>query len=224
MKKKVLLLLMPFLTVFICRAHAFELPKWFLFDRHNALEEWQEKIFRDRVLYVVEPGSQQGYLSARSEKACSGLIYRIKFDVVKNPMISWEWRVTRFPDKDALKDQGGGWLEKDDYAARVYVIFPNWNFMKIKSLEYIWDENLPEETIMTSPYSENIKLIVVESGPHNLDQWVREERNIYLDYIRAFGHAHALRAGAIALMTDADNTVSTAEAYYKNIKVGYPYE
>jgi len=204
-------------------AYAFSLPKWFLFDHKDALNEWQEKIFKDRVLYEVRPrpGRKVGELAASSDQACSGLLYRMKFDAVKYPMISWFWKVTKFPDKVEAGETEGGWLEKDDYAARVYVIFPSWNFLNIRSIEYVWDEELPEETIMTSPYSKNIKLIVVESGRKNLNRWVMEERNIYLDYIRSFGHVRSLRVGAIALMTDADNTVSTAEAYYKSIKVGY---
>ena len=221
MTKKITFLFLLFSVGVILAAYGFDLPKWFPFNRQNALEEWQEKIFRDRVFYVVEPGGKTGYLSAKSEQACSGLIYRIKFEATKTPMISWDWKVTRFPDKRAAKEQEGGWLEKDDYAARVYVIFPNWNFMKIKSLEYIWDEDLPEGTVMTSPYSNNIKLLVIHSGTKNLNQWVHEERNIYMDYMQAFGYTRRLRVGAIALMTDADNTASTAEAFYKNIKVGY---
>ncbi len=57
-----------------------------------------------------------------------------------------------------------------------------------------------------------------------MDEWVPEERNILKDYKRAFGKTPTQRVGAIALMTDADNTLSTAEALYKDIKVGYPHE
>ncbi len=81
--------------------------------------------------------------------------------------------------------------------------------------------NLAEGTVLTSPYSGNIKLIVAESGRANLNKWVPEERNIRRDYERAFGRINALKVAAIALMTDADNTASTAEAAYQNIKVGY---
>ena len=138
-------------------------------------------------------------------------------------MISWQWKVLKLPDKKAVT-KGAGWLEKDDYAARVYVIFPSWNFTNIKSLEYIWDEDLPQGTIITSPYSKNIKLIVLESGRKNMNRWMFEERNIYEDYQKAFGRISSLRVGAIAIMTDSDNTASTAEALYKNIKVGYKNE
>ena len=118
--------------------------------------------------------------------------------------MSWEWMVKTFPKKEKEPEKDTGWIERDDYAARVYVIFPSWNFMNIKSLEYIWDEDLPENTILTSPYFRNIKLVVVESGKNGVDKWVLEERNIYEDYQKAFGRTPPRYVGAIALMTDAD--------------------
>ena len=204
-------------------SYSLNLPKLFNFNKKNALGEWQEKIFKNRVLYIVESKQEGGRLLAKSKKACSGLFYRMKFDPKKYPMISWQWKVIEFPNKSAAKDTQGGWLERDDYAARVYVIFPSWIFTNIKCIEYVWDENLPEGKIMTSPYFANIKVIVAESGKQNLDQWVFEERNIYEDYKRTFGRKPGY-AGAIALMTDSDNTLSSAEALYKEIKVGYKNE
>ena len=136
-------------------------------------------------------------------------------------MISWFWKVMKFPDKGHGKADNGGWMEQDDYAARVYVIFPSWNFMNIKCIEYIWAESLPDGKIISSPYSGNIKLTVAESGSKNLGQWIFEKRNIVEDYHKAFGKSRAPWVGAIAIMTDADNTLSSAEALYKNIKVGY---
>ncbi|MFA5338396.1 MAG: DUF3047 domain-containing protein [Candidatus Omnitrophota bacterium] len=239
-------------------AYAYNLPKLFKFDKKNALSEWQEKIFKNRVLYIVEPAENGGQLIAKSKNACSGLIYKIRFDPKKYPMISWKWRVVKFPEKNSYasallpkkdtglwekfliriglkapykpakstksaateKDTKGGWLEKDDYAARIYVIFPSWIFTNIKTIEYVWSEDLPKGTVMTSPYFPNIKLIVVESGKKDNDEWVYEERNIQDDYRRAFGKIPG-GVGAIALMTDTDNTLSTAEALYTDIKVGY---
>jgi len=138
-------------------------------------------------------------------------------------MLSWKWKVIQFPEKKTAKNTGGGWLEKDDYAARVYVIFSSWIFTNIKCIEYVWDEELPAGKIMTSPYLKNIKLIVVESGRKNMNKWVFEERNIYEDYRQAFGRFPG-PVSAIALMTDTDNTLSTAEALYTNIRVGYKNE
>ncbi len=216
-----------FLAIFIFAVYcvyAYDLPKWFPFNEKSALLEWQEKVFKGRVLYTVTPDDPTGYLKAQSDKACSGLIYKIRFNAQDFPMISWQWKVNQFPGESKTSEAAspaGGWLEKDDYAARVYVIFPSWNFMNIRSLEYIWDEAVPEGTVLTSPFSANIKLIVIQSGRERLNQWVVEERNITEDYRKAFGKKSAVNVGAIALMTDADNTASTAEAEYKDIKVGY---
>lgn len=209
------------LVLFVCASYAFDLPKWFIFNKENSLSEWTEKIFSNKVLYVVEPNLEGGYLSAKSNKACSGLIYKIKFDPRKLPLISWKWKVKKFPDKDKAVNLKKGWIEKDDYAARVYVIFTSWNFLNIKSIEYVWDQYLLEGTVMTSPYFNNIKIIVAESGKDKSGEWVFEERNIFEDYKRTFGRAPSSSVGAIALMTDTDNTLSTAEADYTDIKVGY---
>ena len=211
-----------FVFIIYC-AYSYDMPKWFPFNKENSLQEWQEKIFQNKVLYSIKSGKEGGYLLAKSDKACSGLFYKISFNTRKFPLMSWEWKVSQFPDKTKPGNAKAGWIEKDDYAARVYVIFPSWNFMNIKSIEYIWDENLPEGTISTSPYFGNIKLIVAESGRKNMNKWVFEKRNIYEDYKKCFkGTPPAV--GAIALMTDTDNTLSTAEASYKNIRVGYKDE
>jgi len=62
---------------------------------------------------------------------------------------------------------------------------------------------------------------VVESGAENKDKWVDVERNIAGDYYQAFGRPLRRQAGAVALMTDSDNTQSSALGYYADIKVGY---
>jgi len=198
-------------------------PRLFRFTKENSLNEWQEKIFKDKVLYTVKARKEDGHLLAKSKEACSGLFYKIRFNPKEYPMISWSWKVLEFPKKDKIKLTKKGWLEKDDYPARVYVIFPSLIFTNTKSIEYIWDETLPEGTIITSPYLKNIKLIVVESGKTFMNRWIFEERNIYQDYKKAFGKNPG-HVGAIAIMTDADNTLSTAEALYKDIKVGYKNE
>jgi hypothetical protein len=207
-------------------ASADRLPRKFPFREKNALSEWQEKIFRGRVLYSIKTDRSDNYLKAYSENAASGIFYEIKFDPKEFPMISWQWKVLKFPARTGASEAENGneqWVEKDDYAARLYVIFPRLSFNLTKCLEYVWDKDVPAGTIITSPYSNNIKLIVVESGKKNLGKWVYEERNIHEDYKKAFGREPG-NVGAIAIMTDTDNTQSTAEAHYKQLKVGYKNE
>lgn len=196
------------------------MPKWFSFNKTDALTEWNEKIFKGKVLYSVKVDRIDGYLNAYSKNAASGIFYETRFDPRKQPIVSWKWKVIKFPDKKEGLYAHGGWIERDDYAARFYVIFPSFIFTRTKCLEYVWDKNIPNGAIMTSPYHKNIKIIVAESGDKNLGNWVYEKRNIYEDFKKIFGYSPG-KVGAIAIMTDTDNTISTAETDYDEIKVGY---
>lgn len=199
----------------------FSLPKWFPFSTDRALDEWESKILKGRVTYEVKHVNGESSLHALSVGAASAVFYRVRerFKAESYPMLSWKWKVVKFPDKEKLKMRQG--VERDDYAARVYVIFPAFIFFQSKALEYVWDESIPEGSVAISSYSSNIRLIVVESGKDKPSQWILEERNIVEDYQKAFGMKPNLRVGAIALMSDADNTEGTSEAYFDEIRVGY---
>ncbi|MBL7151119.1 MAG: DUF3047 domain-containing protein [Candidatus Omnitrophica bacterium] len=193
---------------------------WFRFAKDEELRGWEEKIFKGRVLYTVVGDQEDGYLSAYSNNSASGLLYWLSFDPKTHPMVNWRWKVIKFPDKKGGVNQEGEWVEKDDYAARFYVIFPRFPFTRVQCLEYVWDKEIPEGTVIENALFSNLKIIVAESGEKNLGRWVQEERNVYDDFRRTFGSRPG-KAGAIAIMTDSDNTTSTAEAQYDDIKVGY---
>lgn len=193
---------------------------WFKFNEKNALKEWQEKIFKGKVLYSVITDRTDGYLDAYSNNSASGILYWLKFDPAKKPMVSWKWKVIKFPETTAQAPGGDGWLEKEDYAARFYIIFPKFPFFEVKCLEYVWDKELPLGTVLTNPGFKNLKVIVAESGEQNLGNWVYIERNVYEDFKKIFGRVPT-KVGAIAIMTDSENTASTAQAQYDEIKVGY---
>ncbi len=199
----------------------FDLPKWFPFSSERSLDEWETKIFKGKVKYTIEHSGTEGYLHALSISSTSAIFYKIRnrFRAEDLPIISWKWRVIKFPDKEKLKVSQG--VEKDHYAARVYVIFPSIIFLNSKALEYVWDETVPVGTLCTSPYFGNIKLIVVHSGKDVKGEWVFEKRNIFEDYKRAFGRKPSLKVGAIALMSDAGNTQDVSEAYFTDIRIGY---
>jgi len=218
------LILAAILLIITTVAFAFELPKWFPFTNQRSLNDWETKIFKGKVIYKVETNKVEDSLHALSLGTASAIFYRFKerFRAQDYPMLSWKWKVTRFPDKEKLKNRKG--TERDDYAARVYVIFPSIFILSSRVLEYVWDETAPLESISNSPYSASIKLIVAHSGAKELGQWVAEERNILDDYRRAFGRNPTLKVGAIALMSDADNIADVAEAYFDDIKMGYKKE
>jgi hypothetical protein len=78
---------------------------------------------------------------------------------------------------------------------------------------YIWDSRAPVGTRLTHPRAPNVRIVVLESGPGRLEQWLREERNVAEDYQALFGRQPP-RAGKVALMIDSNDTRSEAEALF----------
>ena len=189
--------------------------KKFTFDENKALKKWGKMILNGEVDYALVQSGDEGYVKAVSEKTCSALYRRVGFNLKKYPILKWKWRVMQFPDiSKAESDE-----ERDDYAARIHVIFLFFNFSSTQFLEYAWAENTPPDTILTSPFGDNIKIIVVRSGREVEQEWVSESRNVYEDYIRAFGKEPKKNVGAIAIMCDADGTKTSAEALFDNITI-----
>ncbi|MFA5142951.1 MAG: DUF3047 domain-containing protein [Candidatus Omnitrophota bacterium] len=197
-----------------------EIVKLFSFSDENALKEWEEKVFRDKVLYKVEKEGSLSYVRAVSNNAASAVYYRINLDAKnRRPVVSWKWRVEKFPAKKNPES-----LEKeneDDFAARVYVIFPAMFITNSKVLEYVWAETLPAGSTGVSPYSNNIKLIVLERGVAKDKEWLVENRDIYADYVKLFGRPPEYNIGAVAFMTNTEHTGTSAVSLYDEVEVGY---
>ena len=81
------------------------------------------------------------------------------------------------------------------------------------TLMYVWCNKRQAGELITNPRTDRIRKIVLESGTKNLGQWLDYERDIRADFLKAFGEEPGALTG-IALMTDTDNTQSTATAWY----------
>jgi len=197
-----------------------EIVKTFDFSNDSSLKEWEEKVFKGKVSYSIEKKDGLSYVRASSDKAASALYYKINLDAKNNrPVMMWKWRADKFPVK--TRSESLEVENEDDFAARVYVIFPAMFITNSKVLEYVWSEKLPVDTVGTSPYSGNIKLIVLEQGLTKDGTWVGEERDIYSDYLKLFGRPPEHNVGAIAFMTNTEHTGTNAEAVYDDISIGY---
>ncbi|MFC1709070.1 DUF3047 domain-containing protein [Candidatus Omnitrophota bacterium] len=189
--------------------------KEFTFNEDGALTEWEKMILNKEVDYVLTTIGGEGHVQALSEKACSAIFHRVKYDLKDYPYLKWRWKILRFPDVS----QAVTAKEKDDYAARVYVIFPSWVFTSYQFLEYVWSEDIPEGTITKSPYGNNIRVIVVRSGEPTQEELVSEVRNVYDDYKNAFGKEARRKVGAVAFMCDADGTNTMAKSLVDDIAI-----
>lgn len=174
---------------------------------------WEGKAFKGETIYRVVHNEEGHCLLAESRDSASGLVYRKEYDLKDFPVLSWRWRVSNILEKgDETKKEG------DDYAARIYVVFPHWFFPKTRTINYIWANHLPKGEHVPNPFTGNAIMLAVQSGKENLGRWISEQRNVYEDYRRLFGEEPP-KVGAIAIMTDTDNTGGSATACYDDIRI-----
>lgn len=95
--------------------------------------------------------------------------------------------------------------------------------MPYATLMYVWGNHDPLEGVMVNTRTDRIRKIVLESGPGNLHRWLEYERDIRADFVKAFREPPGALV-AIGIMTDTDNTGSTARAWYGPIELLPPAE
>ncbi|WP_298439807.1 DUF3047 domain-containing protein [Geobacter sp.] len=178
------------------------------------LTGWEDQTFRGkkRTIYTLVKDGERTVLRAESHGSASGLIRKVEFASAKTPILRWSWKIAGTLKKGDERSREG-----DDYAARVYVIFPRTFFWQTRAINYIWANRLPKgESVPNAFAPRNVMMVAVESGASLAGTWRSEQRNIYEDYVRLFGEAPP-RAGGVALMTDSDNTGEETLAWYGDI-------
>ena len=89
--------------------------------------------------------------------------------------------------------------------------------MPYATLMYVWCNQDPRERVLVDTGTDRIRKIVMESGPANLHRWLDYERDIRADFVKAFGEPPGALV-VIGIMTDTDNTRSTARAWYGPVR------
>lgn len=85
------------------------------------------------------------------------------------------------------------------------------------TLMYVWDGESALDSVVINPRSDRVRKIVTDSGPDQLGRWRDHRRDLAQDFRRAFGEDPGPLL-SVALMTDADNTRSTARAWYGPVR------
>jgi len=195
-------------------------------------EGWEQIRFGENessTTYALTQAESTVVVQARSDNGASALITRQRVNLNRYPILEWRWMVESFPEgADVAKNT------TDDAAARIYVTFDyddlgvvdrlklmllrrvGYSEAPSRALNYLWATRLDRDEVQGSSYTDQIQMLAVRSGSRQVGQWVRERRNVLADYRRVFGEDPPPVNG-VAIMTDTDNTGSTAKAYYGDI-------
>lgn len=195
---------------------------------------WEEMVFpkiSHHTTYRLIRDGRQTVVQAVSTASASGLINAYHAPAQRHPWIYWQWKIAHVLQNGDVATQNG-----DDYAARIYVAFEyspagkSW-IQKMRyhaarlvagdrlpgsAINYIWANKAPVGTIVSNPYTDQTKMIVLQSGNALAGRWIAEKRNLIRDYQAAFGQKPPPIMG-IAIMTDTDNTGESTTAWYGDI-------
>jgi hypothetical protein len=208
----------------------------FLREDFNDMENWKPLYFpkiKEHSTYSIEKKENGSFLKTESNASASAIVYKKEFNAYEYPRIRWRWKISNVYKKGDAREKTG-----DDYPIRVYIIFKynpaTASFgKKIKyglakkfygeyppdsSLNYIWANREHTANVITSSYTDEQKMIILQTGSQNINKWQQEEVNVVKHYKDSFG-ADPPAIASIAIMNDSDNTGESSVSYIDYIEV-----
>ena len=169
---------------------------------------WQIKVTHGKPEVSVCADAAGPCLHLKSVKSSFALERSVDVDPAQMPYLSWRWKVAELP-------RGGDFRHPptDDQAAQVMVAFAD-----RRVVAYIWDSNAPKGAAESAGFIPLVHVfaVVCESGAAGLNQWIAEDRNLAVDYERAYGRP-APHVKGLRLQINSQHTGTTAESYFGEV-------
>ncbi len=176
---------------------------------------WKTRVENPHTTYIIR-NQAKAYMEAKSNgdeavQIGKGMVYLLR----EFPLLTWEWRVLKFPEGANEKDK-----KTADSAAALYVILDGKGISKKwpRTIKYVWSASLPVGSRLRSPYDRKTKMVVLRNRETPLNQWVTEKVDVYKD-LQEFFPKDRGKVRGIAFMTDSDNTKSSTESHIRNITI-----
>ncbi len=154
----------------------------FLREDFSDLEDWKPLHFKkieEHTEYSIVKEGNESFLKAESQASASGIIFKVRFNVLEYPKVKWRWKVSNVFEKGNAKEKSG-----DDYPLRIYIIFKydpeNASFgQRVKyglaksiygeypphsTLNYIWANRQHDERVLVHKYAEEAMMIIMQSA------------------------------------------------------------
>ncbi len=197
-------------------------PGW----RHQTLP----KVERANEFELLTDDGEQ-VVKVTSSSSASSWVAPVDIDPSQTPVLRWRWKVSRsLPGSDLQRKAG------DDYAARLYVFFDlplerlslgdrlriqaarllSGAEVPAAALCYVWGSGQAVGSTAWNPYTDRVRMIVIDSGDRHAGQWRSVSRDVARDWADAFGGA-VPRIGGVAIGADTDNTADNVTAWFGDL-------
>ncbi len=167
-------------------------------------------------------------LKVESNQSAGTVALPLQVDPLKTGQLLWRWKVSRTITRADINRKEG-----DDFAARVYVVFDVpleslsfTNRAKIRlarfisggdvptaAICYVWDNKAAMGVSQWSPYTDRVRIIVLQSGDSNINQWQEQSRDVAADFRAAFG-SEPPRVMGVAIGSDTDQTKEQVSTWF----------
>jgi hypothetical protein len=174
--------------------------------------DWRTRKAEGQTVYRVQEEDGRRFLHAHSKGLGVQAAKPYEWDLSAYPVLAWSWRPRQFP-RGADEQHG-----ENDSALAVYMAVPHSRLRGPRAVKYIWSETVPAGTRLSSNYGLT-QVRVLRSGRVGLGEWVDEHVNVRDDYLRYFEVSEVPKPAGIAVLTDSDDTESSAQGDYANFRV-----
>ena len=150
--------------------------------------------------------------------------------------LSWAWRLEQGNARADLRQRSGDYAPLrvclSFHMPLASVPFVERQLLRLASLRagetlpsatlcYVWDHQLPHETLLDNAYTRRVRMITLRNGRDASGQWFTEQRDIAADFRRAFGDESAalLPLSAVLIGADSDNTGVDTLAFVADLRL-----
>jgi hypothetical protein len=175
--------------------------------------DWKPRKDAGREVYkIAEDGGMRFLRAVAKDLGVQAARDTQGWDLAARPMLTWSWRPRQFP-KGADERESSG----NDSALAVYMLVEHSRIKGPKAVKYIWSERVPVGTHLTSNNGLT-QVRVLRSGSAAGGGWTQESVNVLEDFKKYFDEKDTPKPAGIAVLTDGDDTNSTAAGDYANFR------
>lgn len=182
--------------------------------------------------YAIEADENRRVLHVRSASSASSWVARLDVDPERTPWLQWQWKVSRSLAGSDLRVKQG-----DDYAARLYVFFDlplerlslrdrlgiraaralSGAEIPTAALCYVWGHAQPAGTTGWNPYTDRVRMVVLDSKDGEAGTWRTHARDVRKDWAEAF-EGPVPHISGVGVGADTDNTADKADAWFSDLR------
>jgi Protein of unknown function (DUF3047) len=176
--------------------------------------DWKVRKDTAKDAYRVAEESGLRFLRATVKGLGVQAAKEYEWDLGAYPMLVWSWRPLEFPKGADERNS-----KTNDSVLSVYMLVPYSRVRGPKAVKYIWSEKVPVGTRLDSNTGLTQVRVLRSGASEKKGEFVEERVNVLEDYKKYFNEKETPKPAGIAVLTDSDDTNSSAQGDYANFRV-----